>query len=190
MEVDWKRRRRLRWNRQMVTKKPRLLHFSLDRDTGITTNASVIGLGITLRQKQSDSPIRSIAFASRFLNNAEKNNSVRELELLAVVWGFENFRFCLYSKIVCLYTDHQALEPLSKQNRDYRRHSERITRWLSRLAHFDISIHYTAGKNLKLTEYLCRHPTKELPTEENYDQEDFLKTLSEIFILTTNTAGC
>ena len=64
--------------------------------------------------------------------------SVGELELLAVVWGLERFRFHLYGKQVQLFSDHQALEPLLKKNKSNKQYSAQLTRWLDRLNHFDI----------------------------------------------------
>ena len=83
------------------------------------TDASRTGQGISVWQKQKDRTIRPKAFTSWYQNDAEKKYSIGELELLAVVWGLEKFRFYLYDKIVYLYTDHQALEPLIKRNPAY-----------------------------------------------------------------------
>ena len=104
-----------------------------------------------MAKKQNDETIQPIAFASGYLNGAEKNYLIRELELLAVVWGLEKFRFYLYGKVVHLYTKHHALEPLKKWNQAYWQNSARLTRWLDRLAHFDISTKHTPGNNLGLT---------------------------------------
>ena len=48
--------------------------------------------------KQNNNELQPIAFTSRDLNDFEKKISVSELELLAIVWGLECFRFHLYSK--------------------------------------------------------------------------------------------
>ena len=56
-------------------------------------------------------------YGIRYLNDTEKNYSIGDLELLAVMWGLGKFRFYFYGKNVFLYTDHQALEPLIKRNR-------------------------------------------------------------------------
>ena len=100
--------------KKMLTEKPALSHNAKDKDNIVTTDASIIGLGITLWQKQADGELKSIAFGSIFLNDSEKNYSIGELELLAVVRGLEKFHFYLYGKKVFLYTDHRALEPLIK----------------------------------------------------------------------------
>ena len=68
-----------------------LAHYAKDRDNIVTTDANTTELGITLWQKQTDNELKPIAFASRYLNDTEKNYSIGELELLAVVWGWKNF---------------------------------------------------------------------------------------------------
>ena len=75
-----------------------LAHYAKDRDNIVTTDASKTGLGITLWQRQADGELKPIAFGSRFLKDSEKNYSIGELELLAVVWGLEKFRFYLYGE--------------------------------------------------------------------------------------------
>ena len=165
--------------KKMLTKEPALAHYAKDRDNIVATDASKTGLGITLSQRQADGELKPIAFGSRFLNDSEKNYSIGELELLAVVWGLEKFRFYLYGKKVCLYTDHQALEPLIKRNRCNKQYSARLTRWLDRLAHFDISIQHIAGSNLKFTDFLSRNPVEGAATENVYDEQYVINILTE-----------
>ena len=163
----------------MLTEEPALAHYAKDRDNIVTTDASKTGLGITLWQRQADGELKPIAFGSRFLNDSEKNYSIGELELLAVVWGLEKFRFYLYGKKVFLYTDHQALEPLIKRNRCNKQYSARLTRCLDRLAHFDISIQHIAGSSFKVTDFLCRNPVEGAATENVYDEQYVINILTE-----------
>ena len=165
--------------KQMLTEGPCLAHYAKDKDNMVTTDASKTGLGKTPWQKQDDGNIKPIAYGSRYINDTEKNYSIGELELLAVVWGLEKFRFHLYGKKVYLYTDHQALEPLIKRNRCNKQYSVRLTRWLDRLAHFDIAIQHIAGSNLKFTDYLSRNPVGGATPEGNYDEEYVSNILSE-----------
>ena len=79
--------------KQMLTEGPCLAHYAKDKENIVTTDASTTGLGITLWQKQDDGNTKPIAFGSRYLNDTEKKYSIGELELLAVVWGLEKFRF-------------------------------------------------------------------------------------------------
>ena len=165
--------------KQMLTEGPCLAHYAKDKENIVTTDASTTGLGITLWQKQHDGNTKPIAFGSRYLNDTEKKYSIGELELLAVVWGLEKFRFYLYGKKVHLYTDNQALEPLIKRNRCNKQYSARLTRWLDRLTHFDISIQHIAGSNLKFTDYLSRNPVGGATPEANYEEEYVINIITE-----------
>ena len=87
-----------------------------------------------------------------------------------VVWGLERFRFHLYGKQVQIFSDLQALEPLLKRNQINKHYSAWPTRWLDRLNHFDISLKYTAGKEIKFTDFISRNPTENPEPEENYEE--------------------
>ena len=68
----------------MKTEIPCLAYFARYRDFVVKTDASRTGLGINLWQKQNDNTRRPIAFASRYLTDAEKKLPIGELEQLAV----------------------------------------------------------------------------------------------------------
>ena len=165
--------------KKRLTEEPALAHYAKDKDNTVTTDASKTGLGITLWQNQVDGELKPIAFDSRFLNDTEKIYLIGELELLSVVWGLEKFRFYLYGKKVFLYTDHQALEPLIKRNRCNKQYSARLTRWLDRQAHFDISVQHIAGSNLKFTDFLSSKPVEGAMTENMYDEQYVINILTE-----------
>ena len=101
---------------------------------------------------RTDGKLKPIGFASPFLSDTEKKYAINELELLAVVWGLEHFRLYSYGKPIKLLTDHQALEPLIERIRSNKTYSARLTRWLNRLAHFNINVHHIASKHLALTD--------------------------------------
>ena len=86
--------------KKMLNREPALAHYAKVRDNIVTTEASKTGLGITFWQKQADGKLKPLAFGSIFLNDSEKNYSIGELELLAVLWGFKKFRFYIYWKKV------------------------------------------------------------------------------------------
>ena len=100
----------------------------------------------------------------------QKKIFCRRIELLAVVWGLELFKFNLYRKQVQLFSDHQALEPLLKKNEINEQYSARLTRWLDRLNHFDITLKNTARKEIKFTEFISRNQTENAEPEENYEE--------------------
>ena len=103
--------------------------------------------------KRGNGELKTNAFASRYLNDAENNYSISELEILAVVWWLERFRIYLYGKQVQLFWDHQALEPLLKRNKANKQYSAGLTRWLDGLNHFDISLKHTSDRKIKFTDF-------------------------------------
>ena len=166
--------------KQELTSLPCLAHYNGNKENIVTTDACKTGLGIALWQKQGNGELKPIAFASRYLNDAEKKYSIGELELLAVVWGLQRFRFHLYGKQVQLFSDHQALEPLLKRNKTKKQYSARLTRWLDRLNHFDICLKHTAGKEIKFTDFISRNPTENPEPEENYEEEFVINAIAQL----------
>ncbi|XP_075100112.1 uncharacterized protein LOC142176406 [Nicotiana tabacum] len=74
----------------------------------IMCDASDIAVRAILEQKR-DKIFRPIYYASRTLNEAQKNYATTEKELLAVVFAFDKFRSYLLGTMVTIYTDHAAL---------------------------------------------------------------------------------
>ena len=110
----------------------------------------------------------------------QEKNAINELERPPVVWGLEHDRFYLYGKQVTLKTDHQALQPLLRKNRAHKQYSARLTRWIDRLSHFDVSVQYCAGKHMNLTDYLSRNPVGKPENEDEYEEEYAINCIEEL----------
>ena len=100
-----------------LTTQPCLAHQKGNKENTVTTDACNTGLGRALWQRQNNGEWKAIAYASRYLNDAEKKYSVGELEKLAVVSCLEGLRFLLYGKQIQLFSDHQAIEPLGRETK-------------------------------------------------------------------------
>jgi spore maturation protein CgeB len=79
----------------------------------LTTDASNVGLGAVFRQMKDGKDI-TIAYASRTLVDAEFNYSITEKEMLGVLWSME-FRYFLLGRKFKIFSDHKALEALTKK---------------------------------------------------------------------------
>lgn len=91
-----------------------LRHPRFDRPFIFYTDASVIGLGAVLCQKDDEGKEWAIHMASRTLQSAEKNNFTTELELLAIIWALNKFRSYILGSKTIIKTDHRALSFLSR----------------------------------------------------------------------------
>ena len=128
-------------------------HFVSDRETRIVCDSSREGVGAALEQDTPDG-WATIAYASRFINSCEQKYSVNELELLAVVWAIEHFKYYLYGRRFTLITDHQTLVSALKSNRGIKTYQSRLTRWIDRLIPFDFDIQHLAGSKMGLIDYI------------------------------------
>ena len=57
------------------------------------------------------------------------------------------------------------------RNRSKKTNSAKLTRWLDRLAHFDINIKHNEGNHLTPTDYMSRNPISKPEPIENYEEE-------------------
>ena len=68
-------------------------YYNPTKDTRVNCDASLSGLWATLEQRIANDEWVPIAFASRYLNTQEKKHSTNVLELRAVVWSVDRFKY-------------------------------------------------------------------------------------------------
>ena len=117
-----------------------------------STDASSKAVGAVLSQLDDNGREHPIHYASRNLNEAEKNYSAFEREALGIVFALKKFRHYLLSNQFKLYTDHQAMKYVI----NLRDPHGRIARWMSLLAEFNFEIVYRPGEKNANADYLSR----------------------------------
>ena len=150
--------------KKMLTSTPVLTFPNFQQPFILETDASGLGLGAVLAQKQEDGSIHPIAYASRGLQKHERNYSVCELEALAVVWATKHFHVYLYGHHCTVFTDHCALKSLLNTPHP----SGKLARWGLALQELDLDIQYRSGKLNTNADVLSRLPLPDqLATEYN-----------------------
>ena len=119
------------------------------------------------------------AYGSRFLNKNKQRYSIDELELLAVVWSFEHFKYYLFGSHFTLQTDHQALLSALKNNRGNKTYQSRLTTWVDRLLPFQFKVEHIAGKDMGFADFLSRHPNSQ-PTVEGINKNHEINTIESV----------
>jgi len=138
-----------------LTTAPILTYPDFTKPFILFTDASTLGLGAVLSQKDNEGKERVIAYASRRVSNAEANYSITELECLAVVWAIKLFRPYLQSHIPFeLITDHSALKWLVHKPNP----PGRLARWIMTLRDYNFTVTHKKGKTHSNVDPLSRIP--------------------------------
>ena len=132
-------------------------HVSSDAEFVLDTDASDVGIGYVLHQLQ-DGCLRPLSYGARTLNRHERNYSVQEKELLAIVDAFKAYR-CYFDGCakITVRCDHSSLASfLSHKNLTGRR--ARWAAFLQPYAHI-MDIHYVSGSSNVAADALSRRPS-------------------------------
>ena len=137
---------------------PVLAYANYKKPFRLHTDASDLGLGAVLYQQDEDGKNRVIAYASRTLNQAEKNYPAHKLEFLALKWAVTSrFHEYLYGGEFAVYTNNNPLT--------YVLTSAKLgatgQRWIAALANYNFSLHYRSGKTNIEADALSRIPNAE-----------------------------
>ncbi|RVW46414.1 Retrovirus-related Pol polyprotein from transposon 297 [Vitis vinifera] len=107
--------------------------------------------GSCTRSKEDGKPY-VVYYASKTLNDAQKNYTTTEKELLAVVFALDKFRNYLLGTSIVIFTDHSALKYLLNK-KDAK---ARLIRWILLLQEFNIQIKDKQGVENVVADHLSR----------------------------------
>ena len=115
-----------------------------------------------------------VYYASKKLNEAQRNYTTTEKELLAVVYALDKFRAYLVRSDIIVFTDHSALKYLlTKQNA-----KARLIRWVLLLKEFNLQIRDKKGVENVVADHLSRltiaHNTHNPPINDEFPEESLL----------------
>ena len=101
----------------------------------VMCDASDLAVGAVLAQREDGKP-HVVYYASKTLNEAQRNYTTTEKELLAVVYALDKFRAYLVGAAIVIFTDHYTLKYLlTKQNA-----KARLIRWVLLFQEFNLQI--------------------------------------------------
>ena len=150
----------------LLTSKPVLRMYCPTFETELHTDASSLGFGAILMQRDSeDRGFHPVYFASGKTSLAEEKYHSYELEVLAVVRALKKFRVYLIGISFKIVTDCQAFV-MTLKKKDA---CMRVARWALMLQDFDYVIEHQPGKSMRHVDALSRQP---LPTVMLVQEEE------------------
>ena len=134
---------------EALCKDPVLMYPRSDREFIVATDAATgVGVGACLKQVDDDGVERVVSYHGRRFNKAERNYTVTECELLAVIEAVKHFRPYLWGRRFRLVTDHMALKWLHTMKETVAGGmSSRLTRWTLRLQEHNFEVEHKPGKD-------------------------------------------
>ncbi|WKA10518.1 hypothetical protein VitviT2T_028084 [Vitis vinifera] len=136
-------------------------------------DASDLAMGAVLGQREDGKPY-VIYYASKTLNEAQRNYTTTEKELLAVVFALDKFRAYLVGSSIVVFTNHSALKYLLiKQDA-----KARLIRWILLLQEFNLQIRDKKGVENVVADHLSRlviaHDSHGLPINDDFPEESLM----------------
>ncbi|RVW73695.1 Retrovirus-related Pol polyprotein from transposon 17.6 [Vitis vinifera] len=139
----------------------------------VMCDANDFAIGVVLGQREDGKPY-VIYYASKTLNEAQRNYTTIEKELLAVVLALDKFRAYLVGSFIIVFTNHSALKYLlTKQDAKVR-----LIRWILLLQEFDLQIRDKNGVENVVADHLSRlaiaYNSHVLPINDDFPEESLM----------------
>ena len=169
--------------KESLIKAPVMSYPRFDREFIVYTDASNIGVGGVLSQRDDHGHEKVIAYASRTFHGSERNWSTTEKEAYAIVWSLDYFSAYIFGQKVIVYSDHRALQWL----RNIKVPNGKLARWLLRLEEFDYEVIHKPGHLMQHVDALSRAPVDGIVIS-GWTREEFeeLQSLDEDIAIVSN----
>ena len=138
--------------KQKMVEAPVLSIYNPQSETELHCDASKLGFGAVLLQRQSDSNFHPICYFSKRTTEVESMYHSFELETLAIIYALRRFRIYLQGIHFKIITDCNSLK-LTLDKKDI---NPKIARWFHELEIYEKTIEHRAGEKMKHLDALSR----------------------------------
>ena len=139
----------------------------------VMCDESDLTVGAVLGQRAEGKPY-VVYYGRKTLNEAQRNYTTTEKELMAVVYALDKFRAYLIRSNIIIFTNHSALKYLLTKQND----KARLIRWVLLLQEFNLQIRDKKGVENVVADHLSRlsiaHNTHNPPIYDEFLAESLL----------------
>jgi hypothetical protein len=147
----------------------------------VTVDASKVGWGGILQQKQADGKTRPARFDSGIWTIAEQKYDALKLECRGLLKALKKFRFWLHGRMFHIETDANTLVWLLNQPPNDLPNAM-LTRWITYIRLFDFEVHHVKGTQNGGADALSRRGKA---PEDSGDEEDDVDAFFDALLYTT-----
>lgn len=148
--------------KRFLTSEPILAIFDRTKPTLIYTDASGVGIGAVLKQKQNDGSEKPVAYFSRKLSDSQRKKKAIYIESLAIKEAIRYWKYWLLGHHFTVITDHKPLEHLNLKART----DEELGDLAHELLQFDFDVLYRPGSVNSEADCLSRSPVLDPPSDD------------------------
>lgn len=158
IELDEESVRAVALLKEMLTRKPILHAPDFTKPFILQTDASDLGYGIVLAQKDTNDREHPILYISKKFTSAERKYCTSEKECAAILYGIRKLKGYIDGQTeFCIQTDHNPLVWLKKNAGT----NQRLLRWALALQAHNYTIEHKRGKDNLNVDCLSRNPLNE-----------------------------
>lgn len=166
--------------KKKLTSRPVLALYDPNAELEIHTDASKLGIGAILMQRDNKDKLHPIAYYSRQTTMDESKFHSYELETLAVVEALERFRVYVLGKAFKVVTDCAAIRS-TMTKRDL---LHRVARWYLIMQEYDLTVEHRDGAKMAHVDALSRNPVETPVTHERMDVFEILRVEDDVWLQT------
>ena len=157
----------------LLTTAPIVMALNLKLPFEVMCDTSNLAIGAVLGQKE-EGKCYVVYYANKTMNEAQRNYTTTEKELLAEVYALDKFRAYLVRLDIIIFTNHSTLKYLlTKQNV-----KARLIRWVLLLQEFNLQIKDKKGVENVVADHLSRltiaRNTHNPPINDEFPEESLL----------------
>lgn len=140
--------------KKILMNPPTLAIYDPRKETELHTDASAIGFGAVLLQKQPDNKWHPVAYYSRATSDTEKELHSYVLETLAIYYALERYRIYLEGIDFTVVTDCNSLvQAINKKDIN-----RSIGKWICEFMNYNFTVKHRNGVNMGHVDALSRMP--------------------------------